>query len=60
MNRHRLTKAQETSAITAYARKYGYYVRTIRVCTELRAKACGEYRAKHSVSRETPKLEDVR
>jgi len=40
----KLTKKQLTEAIQAYARKHGYYVRTVRGMTSLRIAAISEWR----------------
>ena len=38
-----LTKGQVTSAVQNYARRHGYYVRTVRTISELRRAAVAEY-----------------
>ena len=39
----KLTKKQLTQAIRAYARRHGFYARTVRTCTSLRYAAVKEY-----------------
>ena len=43
-----MKKSEITAAVTAYARKYGWSVSTVRNCTKLRYAACDEYRALHA------------
>lgn len=39
----RITKAQRTKAVARFARRYGYYARTVRNMTSLRYRAVYEY-----------------
>jgi len=39
-----MTKAQVTAAVTSFARRHGYYVRTVRTMTALKMAAIQEYR----------------
>lgn len=41
--RSRLTRAERTKAINRFARRYGYYARTVRNMTSLRYRAVYEY-----------------
>ena len=43
----KLTNSQMTKAIAAYARKYGYFARTVRDVSRLRYAAFAEYTSKH-------------
>ena len=45
----KLTKKQMTQACQRYARKYGYYVRTVRDVTALKIAAITEYKKSHLV-----------
>ena len=40
----KLTKKQLTQAVNRYARKHGYYARTVRTVSSLRYAAIQEYR----------------
>lgn len=44
----KLTRSELTAAVTAYARKHGYYVRTVRSMTSLKREAVAVYKEKHS------------
>ena len=49
--RYRLTDQQTTDAVTAYARKHGFPVSTVRTCTAMVNAACDDYRAAHPMRR---------
>ncbi len=42
----KLTRRELTRAIARYARRHGYYARTVRACTALLLAAIAEWRAK--------------
>ena len=44
----KLTRSELTAAVTAYARKHGWYVRTVRSMYYLKRKAIEDYKAKHA------------
>lgn len=45
----RLTRKQLTAAVARYARKHGYYARTVRTMTVLLRAAIDEYRKFHNI-----------
>ena len=45
--RHKLTRKEITKAVTLYANKNNYFVRTVRVNTALKHAALKAYRAKY-------------
>jgi hypothetical protein len=48
MNVPKMSKAERTKAYTRFARKYGYFVRTVRTMTCLRYEAIKEWKEKKS------------
>lgn len=45
-----MTKDEYTQAVTQFARKHGYYVRTVRVMTVLRLAAVKEWKERHGTT----------